>query len=324
MPKNVISIKESNDTSYIRSNFGLYTGGDKSSISLLKFLIRNSGEEFSKNRLYNRIAITVDTKEKFFSVMDNGTGFPFNEKETISKDFLTELIGKSIDKLRPHINFSVLTALSSKIIINSVKENIHAIYNIEDGKISRTTISIDKKPFSTKIICYPNSRLFSSFIDKKSLVDYLTVMKNQNNMLMLALIFDGEKIIIGSKGKIKRRKRTRKLKENDEPKEIPVKVDSIPDDWSLSKKPFTERIYVDHMYEKVQSVGNICHVFGRNDSELEKRSKMISSLPEMLKYLTDSVSYLEDGLKTLKEGSKEYKKLNKLIINIKSIVIRIK
>lgn len=323
MPKNSLKIRTTSEMNYVRSNFGMFLGVDRTPLPILKALLCNARSKYNNDDSSNRLAILVDTANKCFSVIDNGSGFPAEPNSALSKEHITKTL-ININKDRPHVTLSVINCLSSKLVIETVKDNQLVKYNIENERIDRIISDLEDKPYSTKITCYPDSRLFSSFINRSNLEEYLRVMKKQNDKLSIALIFDGTKTIIEKKKKRTRstskKSTTKKTTSNTKDKKT-TPSDIIQNDIFKPKgKPFTETIYVEHMGDKVRTIGNVCYVYGKDEKELNRRIDIISSVPKYINMLKQVKSTLSEELKNYESKSKRYKEIDKIIKEIEANV----
>lgn len=308
MPKNSLKIRETSDMSYVKSNYGLFLKGDNS-LPLLKALIHNS---IKKTK--DKIAVIINNKEKNFSVIDNGCGFPAYPNYALSKEPITLYIN-TINKTKTHINLGIIFCLSDKIILTTRNDKNTITYNIENNRIDRCISSNndDIETFSTKVTCFPNKRLFNFRIDRTKIEEYLLIVKKQYPNIAVALIIDNKKTVIERRKKRKKRSTTKKSIIS---KKDPVSIQSN-DTFKPKGKSFVECIYLSHMGDKAKEIGSVGVVYGRTENELQRRIDIVSSIPLYIDYLKESVKYLEDYITKLDKRSKEYKKVNSLITKIK-------
>lgn len=316
MPKNSLKLKENSSISYIKSNYGVYLKGDLSPLPLLKSLIRNSVKEFKKDNNYNKIAIILDSVNGSISVIDNGSGFISDYTKALSKEHFIEVLNRDIDKNRIVINLQITCYLSSKLIVSTINNGNNISYTYENGVVTREISPITTKAYSTKITFFPDKRLFNSTININELTEYLCSTKKQNNGIMIAVVNDGHKVIINCDKKIRKSRKPRKtvidnIKEKKfEEVKKPKKSNKNGNDdkWDVHGKSFIETIYVDHIGDKCNSIGNVAIVYGKNDDELSKRSKLVSSVPDLIDTVKSSVNVIEKLLNSCtSKNSKEYK-----------------
>jgi len=212
---NVNSIVEMNQIDHIRKNSGMYIGSSEDATRLLEEVLDNSLDEVQAG-FCNSIGVIIDDKKGFFSIIDNGRGFPFDQRLPLDQDppimasrklFTSGKFNKNdqnsayqIASGLHGIGLVACTALSNKVIIEIFKNNLHGFYQFDhEGNIKREqSIFLDEeKPFSTKIDVYPSNKYFSNTsANAKHIEERLRIACANFSNLKIAFMVNGEKTII--------------------------------------------------------------------------------------------------------------------------------
>jgi DNA gyrase/topoisomerase IV subunit B len=213
------SIFQMSEKDHLRKNPGMYVGHTENPTRLLDEVLDNSLDE-SLSGNCDRILISINTKDNWFSVVDNGRGIPFNEDSDLESDIpvliTTKLrtsgkFNKSDDKSAYKISSGLhgvgLTAvnyLSEKMVIDIYRDNKHATYTFfYNGNIERNIekFKSKNKPFSSRIIVYPSKNHFKTLnLDLSHIEERLMIACAEYENLKCAIIVDGkQKVIKGTK-----------------------------------------------------------------------------------------------------------------------------
>jgi len=213
-------IVEMGEIEHIRNNTGMYIGSSETATRLLEEVIDNALDEVQTN-CCNSIVVIIDNKNKWFSVIDNGRGFPFNQKLPLGKDppvlSCTKLFtsGK-FKKGESNSAYDIATglhgiglvacnALSDKMILDIYskkpkKRGTYTFLNGEDVTRKEVPYSIKNLPYSTRIIVYPSEKYFSNVsVDIDHIEERLRIACANYPKLKIAFKIDGKnKVISGT------------------------------------------------------------------------------------------------------------------------------
>jgi DNA gyrase subunit B len=152
------------------------------------------------------IAIKIDTKTHICSIMDNGRGIPISKNVPIT--ISTELFSgakfqdnKSAYEIASGLHGVGLVcanALSDFYTVEIYRNNKHAIFNFELGKLKKKSITKHEgqSPFSTKIEFKPSKKIFDSLIpDLNRIKKRLQIASAEMSKVTFALIIDETKEI---------------------------------------------------------------------------------------------------------------------------------
>lgn len=222
MGYDVHSIYEMSEREHLRKNPGMFIGHTENPTRLLDEVLDNSLDEMQFSKECNRIVVNIDTKGKFFTVLDNGRGIPFDENLSIDKDppviSCTKLrtsgkFDKGKDGAAYHIaaglhgvGITAVNFLSDKMIIEIYRDKKYAKYTFDyNGKVEReiTDNNFEEKnrPFGTKVTVFPSKKHFKSIqIDAKHIEERLkiAVACSKREDFKAALIINQDKKIITS------------------------------------------------------------------------------------------------------------------------------
>ena len=87
MKYDVSSIVEMSQLDHLRHNSGMYVGDSETATRLLEEVLDNALDEVQGEHA-TIIGVLIDTKEKEFVVIDNGRGFPFDQKLPLEQGHL--------------------------------------------------------------------------------------------------------------------------------------------------------------------------------------------------------------------------------------------
>ena len=208
------SIMEMSQIEHIRKNSGMYIGSSDDATRLLEEVLDNALDEVQAG-FCNLIGVVIDNEKGYFSVIDNGRGFPFDQRLPLEKDppvlasrklFTSGKFYKNDENSAYKIasglhgiGLVACTALSEKVNIEIYRNNLRGIYEFtHDGNVTRSqNIFLDEKPFSTKIDVYPSAKYFSSTnINVKHIEERLRIACANFSDLKIAFCVDGKKTAI--------------------------------------------------------------------------------------------------------------------------------
>ena len=152
------------------------------------------------------IAIKIDTKNHVCSIMDNGRGIPISKNVPII--ISTELFSgaKFQDNKTAYeiasglhgVGLVCANALSDFYSVEIYRNNKHALFNFQNGKLKKKTIKPHKGavPFSTKIEFKPSKKIFENLIpDLNRIKKRLQIASAEMSDVTFALIVDDTKEI---------------------------------------------------------------------------------------------------------------------------------
>lgn len=166
-------IKSLGDIDHIRLNSGMYIGDTSNPVQLIEEALDNGLDECLAGYV-NIIAIIIDTKERVYSVLDNGRGIPIDNPDVpvlISSKLFTGAkfqntkTAYEICSGRHGVGLVAVNALSTEYKIEVYRENKHAVYLFEGSKLKRREIEdfiTDEIPFATKIEFKPDPKIFET------------------------------------------------------------------------------------------------------------------------------------------------------------------
>ena len=202
------------DIETVRKNPGMFIGSVETTTRLLEECIDNSLDEVQTNKC-DIIGVFINTKTGVFEVLDNGRGFPFNQKLPVEKDppvmsciklFSSGKFKKGDDDSAYKIaaglhgvGLTAVNALSEYMEIEIFRDNKHATYRFDNGEeITRKVESFtDKVPFSTKIKYEPKKEYFNDFnVDLQIIEERLRISCANYPKLKIVFKVDGESHVI--------------------------------------------------------------------------------------------------------------------------------
>lgn len=159
------------DIAVIRLNPGMFIDNIETPTHLVTEMLDNSLDEVMSGNA-SIVAVNIDTKNRIYSVIDNGRGMPF-EKDipiTISSKLFSG--AKFQDEKNAYgicvglhgCGLVAVNALSTKYKIEIYRNKSHAIFEFEDTKLKSKKIEdfTGDPPFSTKIQITPDASIFES------------------------------------------------------------------------------------------------------------------------------------------------------------------
>jgi len=205
------NIKVLDELSHIRLNPGMYIGDTTTCTHLLEEALDNSLDECLAGHA-NIIAITVDTKENMYSVIDNGRGIPF-EKDTPVLISTKLFSGAKFQDSKSSYNIcaglhgvglTAVNALSDIYDIEIFRDGKKAVFNFRDAKLTNKSITSFKgeRPYSTTIRFKPNKKYFEkATVDMDRIRRRLIVASVELPKSYFVISIDGEKEVINHPGK---------------------------------------------------------------------------------------------------------------------------
>jgi len=212
------SIIQLTEREHVRKTPGMYIGNTDNPTRLLDEVLDNALDEVQQSEVCDKIAIIIDTKEGYFSIIDTGRGIPFDQTLPLEKDppVLACTSMRTSGKFRKNesdsayiicsglhgVGLTAVNFLSEKMIIEIYREKHSKYIFLYDGTIERMEEDYDKnkKPFSTKIIVYPSKKHFKNLeLDIKHIEERLRIACSNYPNLKIAFLVNGEKKIISGK-----------------------------------------------------------------------------------------------------------------------------
>jgi len=217
MKYDVSSIVEMSELDHLRHNSGMYVGDSETATRLLEEVLDNALDEVQANHA-TIIGVFVDTKKSEFAVLDNGRGFPFDQKLPLEQDppvlactklFTSGKFNKGDDKSAYGIAVGLhgiglvcCFALSEYMKIEVYRNEKHAQYSFTHaGEITRDQEKWkDKNPYSTRILVKPSKKYFASTnIDLKKIERRLKIaVANYPNLKVAFRIDETNQVIDGT------------------------------------------------------------------------------------------------------------------------------
>lgn len=164
-------IRVLNEIEHIQLNCGMYIGDTNNPVHLIEEVLDNALDEALAG--YAKIiAVSVNTKENIFAVLDNGRGIPISDNTPVTVSsklfsgakFQDNKTAYEISSGLHGVGLVAVNALSEYYKIEIYRENRYAQYTFEDAKLKYSKINDHKGecPFSTKIEFRPNKKYFES------------------------------------------------------------------------------------------------------------------------------------------------------------------
>jgi len=161
------------DIGAIRVNSNQFVGSTERPTHLVEEAIDNAIDE-ALGGFANVIAVNIDTKTRFCSVLDNGRGIPITDDvpKTISTKlhsgakFHDNKTAYKISSGMHGVGLVAINALSDVYTIEVYRDNKHATFNFVGSKLGRKKIVdyIGDIPYSTKIEFKPSMKIFDNLI----------------------------------------------------------------------------------------------------------------------------------------------------------------
>jgi len=166
-------IKVLDEVSHIRLNPGMYIGETSNPVHLIEEALDNSLDECLAGYA-TTVAVTLDTKNHIYSVIDNGRGIPMNNDVPVivstklfsGAKFQDSKSAYTICSGLHGVGLVAVNALSEDYLIEIYRDKKYAIFKFKNSKLVDKRI-IDYKdlpPFSTKIQFKPDKKIFESLI----------------------------------------------------------------------------------------------------------------------------------------------------------------
>ena len=205
------NIKVLDELSHIRLNAGMYIGDTSTCTHLMEEALDNALDECLA-KYANIIAVTVDTKNNVYSVIDNGRGIPF-EKDTPVLISTKLFSGAKFQDSKSSYNIcaglhgiglTAVNALSDEYDIEIYRDNKRAVFNFRDAKLTNKEINSFKgeRPFSTTIRFKPAKKYFEkAIVDMDRIRRRLVVASVELPKCYFVISIDGEKEVINHPGK---------------------------------------------------------------------------------------------------------------------------
>lgn len=212
----VSSIIEMSQLDHLRQHSAMYVGDTETATHLLEELLDNSLDEVQQGSA-DIVGVFIDTKDKSFKVLDNGRGFPFDQKLPLESDppilSATKLFTSGKFKKGEQssayqiavglhgIGLVTCFALSEWMTMDIYRNYLHGTYKFKhDGTIERDQEIYSKgvsPPFSTKVEVKPSPKYFSDTgIDIKQVEERLLIAAANYPNLKIVFRIDGENRII--------------------------------------------------------------------------------------------------------------------------------
>ena len=192
------------DIQAVRKNPGMFIGSTETPIHLLNEVLDNALDEVQAGYC-DRVEVELDNNKNYFSVTDNGRGFPFDETLPLNEDapvmackqlatsgkFNKGEKGPYLIASGLHgVGLTAVNALSDKLIIEIYRDGKYAKYTFTNAIHVTRSVKQYKgmKPFSTKVTVYPKKRYFTKLeIDSKEIEKRLQVAKIEHNNVAFIL-----------------------------------------------------------------------------------------------------------------------------------------
>jgi len=195
---------------HIQQNAGMYIGETEFATHLVTESFDNAIDE-AKAGFATIIAVLIDTKQKTYSILDNGRGIPIenNTIKTVASKLFSggkfkkgESEAYGIASGRHGVGIVAVTALSETFTIEVHRDGKHAEYKWKNAKlisdVHKDVIATeDALPFSTKLHFKPSPKYFDSTdIDINYIRKRMKIASVHIPKLKLVLKIDGQKEVI--------------------------------------------------------------------------------------------------------------------------------
>lgn len=166
-------IKVLDEISHIRLNAGMYIGDTTTPVHLVEEALDNALDECLAG-FASIIAITLDTKNFIYSVLDNGRGIPISND--VPKTISTKLFsGAKFQHSKTAylicsglhgVGLVAVNALSEFYLVEVYRTTKHALFRFEGAKFKEKKVSKFEgvAPFSTKIQFKPDKGIFETLV----------------------------------------------------------------------------------------------------------------------------------------------------------------
>ena len=171
MTYNADDVRVIGEIQHVQMNPGMYIGSTENPTHLIEEALDNALDEALSGHA-KIIAVIIDTKNKRYSVLDNGRGVPLekNTPVTISSKLFSG--AKFQDKKTAYeissglhgVGLVAINALSKYYKIEIYRDNKHALYEFNYTKLESPIIEpfTNDRPFSTKIEFIPDQKYFET------------------------------------------------------------------------------------------------------------------------------------------------------------------
>ena len=202
---NADSIRKLEPMEQIQISPGMWIGPTDDPHHLVEEALDNALDEAQGGHV-SIIAIKIDTKNNICSVMDNGRGVPISKDVPIvistqlfsGAKFQDSKSAYEIASGLHGVGLVCANALSDFYTVEIYRNNRHAIFNFEKGKLKKKSIVAftGKSPFSTKIEFKPSKKIFETLIpDLNRIKKRLQIASAEMQNVTFALIIDEVKEI---------------------------------------------------------------------------------------------------------------------------------
>jgi DNA gyrase/topoisomerase IV subunit B len=158
---------------HVRMNPGMYISTTENPIHLVEEALDNALDELLSG-FGTSVCINLDTKQKIYSVTDNGRGIPIDKETPIiistklfsGAKFQDNKTAYKISSGLHGVGLVAVNALSSDFSIEIYRDKKHAIFNFEHGKLKQKHIKdfTESHLFSSKIEFKPDKQIFENLI----------------------------------------------------------------------------------------------------------------------------------------------------------------
>ena len=191
------------EVEHIRLNPGMYIGSTQNPTHLIEEALDNALDEALAG--YAKIiAVMIDTKNKTYSVLDNGRGVPIDGDTPIiistklfsGAKFQDKKTAYEISSGLHGVGLVAVNALSTNYIVDIYRDNQHAMYEFKNTKLVKSSIVEFKEafPFSTKIEFKPDKKYFESLLPDLERIRHrlTTASAEMANDISFVLNIDGK------------------------------------------------------------------------------------------------------------------------------------
>jgi DNA gyrase/topoisomerase IV subunit B len=188
----------------IRLNPGMWVGETTDPHHLIEEALDNALDEAQGGHV-SIIAVIIDTKERIYSVLDDGRGIPISDNTPVKisselfsgAKFKNQKSAYEIASGLHGVGLVAVNALSDSYEIEIYRNNEHAIFSFKKGKLKNKSIKpfTEKPPFSTKIEFSPTEKIFENPIPDINRIRrrLATASSEMSKKITFILIVDGEK-----------------------------------------------------------------------------------------------------------------------------------
>lgn len=204
-------IRVLDELTHIRTAPGMYIGDTSTATHLLEEALDNSLDECLAGYA-NIIAVTYDSKDNVYSVIDNGRGIPIDKDVPITISSKLFSGSKFQDSKSAYeiscglhgVGLCCVNALSDIYDIEIFRDGKKAIFNFRDAKLTNKSITSFKgeRPYSTTIRFKPNKKYFEkAIVDMDRIRRRLVIASVELPKCYFVISIDGQKEVINHPGK---------------------------------------------------------------------------------------------------------------------------